>query len=640
MSGQAFISGCRGAFFRSRVLGLSSWDVRRSLLGITLGHLAVARSLATTSTRKEASTMLLPIGYDNFREVIENQLDFVDKSLFIEDILADKATKAAVFTRPRRFGKTLNLSMLHHFLAGTVDGQSTAGLFKGLHIAQRADLCAQHQGKYPVVFITFKDIKAASFEDACAGLANLMSRTYTEHVDLLSSEKLFSHQKKVFETILEQRATKADLQSALLNLTQVLHQHHGVKPWLLIDEYDTPIQASYVQGHYDPMIELMRGLFGSALKTNPHLERAVMTGILRVAKESLFSGVNNLQVYSLLRPQYAEYFGFTEPEVAELLKKAQLEERAEAIKQWYNGYQVGSATLYNPWSMASCIREKGELIPYWINTSDNKLIRDLLVKSSAGFKEQFELLLQGKSVEKLIDENIVFGDLQTNESAVWSLLLMTGYLKVVSKRSTEQGVWYSLEIPNQEVRRLYRKIIEEWLANGHGLEWYNAFLGHLLTGDLVEFEREFTQLMEETASVHDMSRDPEAFYQGFMLGLTASLSRSEHYELESNRESGYGRFDYLIFSRDKNKLSVLLEFKRVKAVKDPEKLMANLKKAAAEALVQIDKNHYMAVASQRGCERVLKIGLAFSGKRFVLQHAYAGVEEMLLPGARPDALGS
>lgn len=568
--------------------------------------------------------MQLPIGYDNFRAVVENGLDFVDKSLFIRDILADKVAQAAVFTRPRRFGKTFNLSMLHHFLADNVNGKATEDLFEGLKIAKEKDLCQRHQGKYPVVFITFKDVKKENYEAAYAVLRNLMSDVYAEHRYLLSSSALYDEDKEFYQAILKQKADEIFLQVSLKNLTRYLSFHHGVKPWLLIDEYDTPIQASYVHGHYDPMIDFMRGLFGAALKTNPYLERAVITGILRVAKESLFSGVNNLVVYSLLQSEYAEYFGFTEEEVAELLREAKLEDRALEIRQWYNGYQAGETVLYNPWSMASCIKKKGELVPYWVNTSDNHLIRDLLVKSSVGFKAEFECLLEGNAVEKLIDENTVFGDLQKSEWAVWSFLLMAGYLKVIGQRRTDQGLWCGLAIPNREVRDLYRQIIERWFSNGHGIEWYNNFLNHLLMGDLEEFERELRRLMEETVSVHDFSRDPEAFYHGFMLGLTASLSRSEEYDLESNRESGYGRFDYMIYSRDKSKLSLLLEFKRVEAVKDAEKLRVKLEEAAEEALVQMDGQRYVAEAEKRGCQRVLKISLAFSGKRFVLRHAYEG----------------
>ncbi|MCE3239398.1 MAG: Protein of unknown function (DUF1703)/Predicted AAA-ATPase [Gammaproteobacteria bacterium] len=601
-------------------LGFLSVADRRAFLDLTIGHLHTVSHPFNTRT----PMMKLPLGSDDFREVIENKLDFVDKSLFLEEILEDRATKAAVITRPRRFGKTLNLSMLHNFLANTVTGEPTHHLFDGLKIAENKVLCEAHQGKYPVIFVTFKDVKQEQYEKAYFKLCELMSRIYIEHSYLLSSPKLISHQKRVFESILEERASETHISSALLNLTQALYLHHGIRPWLLIDEYDTPIQSSYVYNYYEPMINVMRDLFGSVLKTNPYLDRAVITGILRVAKESLFSGVNNLEVYSLLRHEYGNHFGFTEEEVDQLLIKADLEESQKEIKDWYNGYQVGNTVVYNPWSVVNCIKRKGELQPYWVNTSDNQLIRRILMRSGAAFKEQFELLLQDKPIEQLIDDNTVFGDLAVNELAAWSLLLMAGYLKVISQRRTAQGLWCTLEIPNKEVKDLYRQIIEQWFSNGYGIVWYNQFLDHLLTGNMEAFEREMKKVMEQTISSYDTSRDPEAFYHGLMIGLTASLHNSTNYEIQSNKESGYGRYDYMIFSRDKSRPTLLLEFKKVDAVKDIKKLKTHLEEAAHEALKQVDEKGYLSEAKRRGSTHILKIGLAFCGKRFAMKHEHTG----------------
>jgi len=558
----------------------------------------------------------LPIGYDDFKAVIENQLTFVDKSLFIQEVIEDKATQAAVIVRPRRFGKTLNLSMLHYFFAEEVEGQSTDGLFDHLKITQLKQLCEQHQGKYPVIFLTFKGVKDHNYEGAYNNLCKLMSRTYLKHQEVLSSPKLAAHQKSVFESIVEERATTASIQSSLLDLTQAIYLYYGVKPWLLIDEYDTPIQSSYVHGYYEPFISLMRNIFGDVLKTNPYLHRAVITGILRVAKESLFSGVNNLEVYSLLRPEYGRHFGFTEEEVDHLLQEAQLENQSQEIKDWYNGYQAGDTILYNPWSLANCIKRKGQVEPYWVNTSDNELIKNLLAKSSAEFKASLESLLRNEPVERLMDENTVFADLQRNETATWSLLFMAGYLKTIAKRRTSDGLKCLLTIPNEEVRSLYQQIIKQWLANGHGIEWYNTFISYLLNGHLEAFERGLRQIMEEIVSSHDMSRDPEVFYHGLMIGLTASLYQDKNYEIQSNRESGYGRYDYLILSRDPSKPTILLEFKRVETMKDIELLTARLEQAAHEALEQIRTGRYFAMAEKGDRKNIIKLGLAFCGKRF------------------------
>jgi len=324
-------------------------------------------------------------------------------------------------------------------------------------------------------------------------------------------------------------------------------------------------------------------------------------------------------VYSLLRPEYGEYFGFTESEVTELLTLTQLHQHMSAVSDWYNGYRIGDAVIYNPWSIINFVNRKGILEPYWVNTSDNKLIRDLLIRSSDRFKTQFEQLLLGKPIEKLIDEQMVFSDLHANETSAWSLLLLAGYLKIITQRRENRGLFCTLDIPNQEVRNLYLQIIEKWLANGHGIDWYNGFLNHLLSGELEAFQRDLQEVMENIVSCHDMSRDPEAFYHGLMIGLTASLYQHPNYEIHSNRESGYGRYDYMIFSRDLNKPTLLLEFKRVNKTKDSEQLTLLLEQAAQEALTQIAQQKYAAETKQRGCQKLIKIGIAFSGKHFAVR---------------------
>jgi hypothetical protein len=433
---------------------------------------------STSVSIKGYKNMRLPLGYENFKELIDHRFNFVDKSLLIKEILDDDITKVVLITRPRRFGKTLNLSMLHHFLASEVNGQSTTGLFTGLKITAAGEEYIRHQGKYPVIFITFKEIEDHTFEHILENMQLLMARVYEEHHYLLSSPKLSETNKIFYETVLKGQANEALLKVAILNLTGYLYQHHGVKPWVLIDEYDKPIQSAYLHDYYNKMIRLMRGMLGAALKTNPYLERAVITGILRISKESLFSDLNNLKVYSLLQSRYGQYFGFTEEEVTNLLQQAGLEQKAAEIRAWYNGYQSGEYTIYNPWSIVNCINEKGRVEPYWINTSGNELIKELLTHAGESFRLQFEDLLSGKSVEKLIDENMVFSDLKKNNSATWSLLLLSGYLKVTGIRDTEMGPYCTLIIPNREIRGLYRRIIEQWLSNGHGTDWFENFLNH------------------------------------------------------------------------------------------------------------------------------------------------------------------
>jgi hypothetical protein len=560
----------------------------------------------------------LPIGYDNFAEIIRHKLDIVDKSLFIKDVIDDTA-KVIVITRPRRFGKSLNLSMLQYYFAEYAYGESTEGVFKGMKILETGEKYLEHYRKHPVILVSFKDIKANTFEEAYAGLCGLMSRLYQEYEFLLDSPALNAHNKKEFESVINKEASKDTVLSSLRDLSGYLYKATSVKPWLLIDEYDTPIQSAYVSKYYDDMISVMKILLGSALKSNPYLEKSVITGILRISKESLFSDLNNLKVYSVLDDKYSEYFGFTEIEANDLVQRSGLNEKAALIKQWYNGYQFGNTVVYNPWSIVNCLEDK-KIEPYWINTSDNALIQKLLQQSSEEFKADFELLLQDKPIEHAIKKNMVFRDLYKNQSAPWGLLLMSGYLKVTGSRLTDDAEMIgTFAIPNKEVRSLYNQIIKEWLSGRHEIEWYNnTLLVSLLSGKIDQFENYFRDVFEQAVSVHDTAKEPESFYHGLMLGLTASLHSDPNYEIKSNRESGLGRYDYIIFAKDNNKPSILFEFKRVKD--DSKNRNEMLEKAAIEAAHQITKNGYIAELKQHGAKEVIKIGLAFCGKHFKIHH--------------------
>ncbi len=555
--------------------------------------------------------MQLPIGYDNFKEIVDKKLNFVDKTLFIKEIFDDKGTQAIVITRPRRFGKTLNLSLLHYFLAAEVYGQLTEGLFKGLEITRCEGEYMQHQGKYPVVSVTFKDIRESNHSSACEMLAKLMSRAYREHRYLLMSDKLAPDQKEIFTLILEEKASEASLKMALFDLTYALYLYYEIKPWLLIDEYDTPIHAAYVGGYYDEMIQFMRGLFGAVLKNNPYLNKAVITGILRIAKESLFSGVNNLKVYSILHDGYSEHFGFTETEVNAILAGSHLVGKAAEIKDWYNGYQFGGTTIYNPWSIANCIKEKGGTEPYWINTSDNQLIKKLLKDSPLDFKTQFENLMRGETTEQLIDDNMVFADLETNSLAVWSLLLMSGYLTPVVCEKTWNDTLCHLRVPNREVNNLYRQIIVSWLANGYGFDWYRHFTTALISGQIDTLREYLNKILLEVVSYHDLAKEPEIFFHGLLLGFIASLQ--ETHEIKSNRESGLGRYDIMLIPKERDRLGIVIDLKAKRANQTQ-----SLETLAKIALDQIDEKQYATEFKPRGISRILKIAIAFEGKLFAL----------------------
>lgn len=566
--------------------------------------------------------MDLPIGYDDFREIRDQQLNFVDKSLFIKEVIDNRAVKVSVITRPRRFGKTLNLSMLRYFLTVKLNPQKVAELFQGLKIATIDNgAYTEYQGKYPVIFISFKDIKSENYTLAYEKLCALLAKTCSEYTYLEQSTNISKTDKEILQRVLSKTADRAEVEDSLRFLTSIIFQHHGIKPWLLIDEYDTPIQAGYVHNYYNEMIGFMRGMLGAALKTNQNLERAVITGILRIAKESLFSGLNNVAVYSLLHSGYGQHFGFTEEEVSNLLKEANLSDKEKEIKKWYNGYVFGGITVYNPWSIANCLKDKGILRPYWVNTSDNHLIKTLVTQSSPEFKAQFELLLQDKPISKMIDENMVFGDLSNNTQAAWSLLMMSGYLKAASSTLNERGeIVCECAIPNWEVKALYCNIIEAWLGNGYGMEWYQSFLRYLLSGDIEKFTRDFGQVLARTISVYDVAHNPEAFYHGFMLGLAAGLDQRQ-YEIKSNRESEAGRYDIAIIPKDLTKPAIILEIKsisppKVSKSKLSKVLDALLIREAEKALEQINHQQYILELVQRGFGNIIKIGLAFSGKEF------------------------
>ena len=557
--------------------------------------------------------MKLPIGYDNFREIIDKKLNFVDKSLFIKEIIDDCETKIAVITRPRRFGKTLNMSMLQHFLAVEVDGQPTKGLFDNLKIANvdQGEYLKKHQGQYPVVFITFKNIKENSFLMAYQKLQELIISVYDTHNYLKNSDKLTDNQRKLYSLILDGAGSESQLQNALQTLTECLCRHHEKKVYLLIDEYDTPLQASFQYGYYEEMVGFIRGLFGSALKGNASIEKAVVTGILRVAKESLFSGLNNIEVYSLLRHEYSQYFGFTEDEVNKLLQKFGLQSQAEGIKKWYNGYQFGETVIYNPWSIANCIKRNGLLQPYWLNTSENTLIKQLLATADEDTKTQLESLVRNESIEVIVDEYVTFINFNMNPSAIWSLMLSSGYLKAISCEPKDEKLKCILLPPNYEVYLIYSSMVKEWISARVGYETYDYFINTLLKGNIIDFTKMLKKYMLETFSIFDISgKNPEKFYHGFVLGLISSTMKT--HTIKSNRESGYGRYDVLVIPKDltlPNAVGLIMEFKIA------DDCDGDLKASAQVALQQIKARNYEAEMQQAGVSKIIKVGLAFWEKK-------------------------
>ncbi len=565
------------------------------------------------SDKDQINNNRLPSGVSDFNELVKGSYQFADKSLFIKEIINDGA-KVILITRPRRFGKTLNLSMLYYFLQ--LNHPQEGNLFEDLAISADAIFCKKHQQQYPVIFISFKDVKKSSYQAAYGDIVELISKLYAHNRYLLDDDLLHQDETQIFNSLLNQEATQADVESAIKQLSLYMTRKFKQTPILLIDEYDTPIQEAYLRGYYLEMIDLMRSILGKALKDNTSLHKAILTGITRVAQESLFSGVNNLEVYSLLREDYGQYFGFSEAEVVKFITNTGHEVSLQSIKEWYNGYQVGKYILYNPWSIIGCLKNHGKLGPYWLNTSSNALIHELLTSASSIVRQQFEQLLQGVEVEQPLIENLVFPDLKKKTGALWSLLLYAGYLNVNSTERRGHLLMAKISIPNKEIMYGYDEIIEQWFSDTISLESYLSFTQSLSQGDVATFKMRLSEYLLQTSSYFDFNKNtPEKVFHSFMLGLVVGLK--DNYIIQSNQESGLGRFDVIFIPKDKDTKTkingILLEFKTSKTTK-------LLPSKAQEALGQIKNQQYTQLFKQHDVTSVLAIGIAFCGKQLGLAY--------------------
>jgi len=497
----------------------------------------------------------IPIGVSNFHRLVTRSYLYCDKTDMIREFL-NKDDEVTLITRPRRWGKTLNMSMLHHFFASAVNGIPTAGLFDDLAIGklEEGKYIKMYQGKYPVIMLSFKDVKASTFEGAIDKIRELIFFLFTSFAkQLLQSDHLLAEEKENFRLILSAKSNLAKLETSLLFLSKCLYQHYNQKVYILIDEYDTPLNQAYGDKDYlASLVDFMRNFFSAALKDNDCLERGVLTGILRVSKESMLSGLNNLEAYTLLDEEYGSYFGFSESEVSYLCKEKALSISMEEVRSWYNGYRIGNLVMYNPWSILSCINKSGRFDVYWVNTGNNDLIKQSLSHSSSAIKSKFEQLMQGETISVSINKHLSFDLIDTNETAFWSLLLFAGYLKADKSRLTTDDLFYACEvtIPNNEVRRLYNSFFKELFMGSYWDEsQYKSFLHHLITGNVPLFMNDLGAYLLHTVSSFDAknSKKSEGFYHGFFLALIASISHT-HY-VRSNRESGYGRYDVLLIPK-------------------------------------------------------------------------------------------
>ena len=555
----------------------------------------------------------ISIGKQDFVSLRENHYFYIDKTDFIRQWW-ENADDITLITRPRRFGKTLNMNMLNCFFSRQYENRGD--LFKGLSIwtDQRYQ---RLQGSYPVIFISFADVKQNNYKDAIQKIKNIIVDAYRQH-RYLNEEDCFTENEKQQMMEITEKMDDVTAQDALKNLSSYLNLLYGKKVLIFLDEYDTPMQEAYINGYWDEFTGFMRGLFNATFKTNPYLERAIMTGITRVSKESVFSDLNNLTVITTTSDQYADCFGFTEEEVFKTLDQFGMSDKKQIVKQWYDGFSFGPfKDIYNPWSITNYLKEK-KLRPYWASTSSNGLISKLLQSASANMKTQLEELLNGKQIIVNFDEQIIFGQLEQDENAVWSLLVASGYLKVeeIEYKGMTLEPWYHLAITNLETISMFSNMFKGWFATASAN--YNEFIKAMLGGNVKAMNLYMNDIALATFSSFDVGKhfsqrsQPERFYHGFVLGLLVEVR--DLYEIRSNRESGYGRYDVMLIPKTKKNDGIILEFK----VKESEE--KTLEETVQTALAQIEDKEYDTELLELGVskEHIRHYGFAFEGKKVLI----------------------
>ena len=555
----------------------------------------------------------LPVGISDFKDVIENNYYYFDKTKFIENILED-GSKVKLFTRPRRFGKTLNISMLKYFF-NVKNKYENKKLFENLEISKSEYF--EKQGNYPVISISFRNYEEENWENGFKAIKGIVKRLYSDYKFL--TEKMDEIEIEEFNSV-RRGLDSVEWEASLINLSKYLYEYYGKKVVVLIDEYDQPIIDSYVKGYYDKAISFFKSFYGLVLKDNEYLEMGFMTGILRVAKENIFSGLNNIKVHSILNKRFTEYFGVLENEVEKALKDFGLEYNLKDVQKWYNGYLFGNTQVYNPWSIINFLDEK-RLGSYWVNTSGNSLIHLYLQKLKEDIFDEFSKLLNKEKIFEVINESMTFGNLEVDfEKNIWNLFFHSGYLTLAEEYDENQEETY-LKIPNEEILRMFSKMfIEVYFGNSNN---FSKLTNALKNGNIEKFKAELNKILLENVGIFDISGIyKEQFYHGLMLGLILKL-RNE-YEVSSNGFAGKGRYDLLLKPKNvlKQKEGIIIELKAVNidnAKLSLEKIHEKLENECEIALKQIDEKEYISVLRNAGIDEVLKIGIAFFGKEFEIK---------------------
>lgn len=553
----------------------------------------------------KAEVKSLPIGISDYVRAQEEYY-YVDKTLLIKEFL-DQKPLVSLFTRPRRFGKTLNMDMLKVFFE--ISDKNTSKYFADKNIWQCGEEYRSHQGKYPVIFLTFKDVKFDTWDVTIDKIRGLLQEEYGRHQELLNSDKLSQYEKEYFTKIISATANEVELTSSLERLSKMLASHYDKAPVIIIDEYDTPIQEGYSKDFYDEIIGFMRNFFSGAFKDNKNLSYGFLTGILRIAQESIFSGLNNLTVNSLMDEEYDSFFGFTESEVKAMLSYYGVSDKEEELKDWYDGYLFGSEEIYNPWSVINYISKGCIPQAYWVNTGKNEILDDVLRVATDDITERLYDLLQGERVVARIDQNVVYRSLAEDPANIYSLLLVAGYLKTPKKELQADGSYLcEVSIPNREIATVYKsEILSHFLQTGAITRTTaNKIAESLYANDYKKLQSAIGEYMDKSIGFFDGGA--EGFYHGLMLGLIALMDNQ--YKIKSNRESGDGRFDVSLIPREKRYPGIILELKWKEKLSDVE-----LEKWSNEALKQIGELRCDSEMKEDGITEILKFGIAFSGKK-------------------------
>ena len=546
----------------------------------------------------------LPIGIEDFKRLIDDKYYFVDKTLMIKELI-ESQTIVGLFTRPRRFGKTLNMSMIQRFFEKT--DESNAYLFDGLKISEYPE-CMQYQGQYPVISLSLKSMKQATFEEAFAVFKDLIRAEILRHKSVLfQNDAIEKTDLDRLTRFIELKAEKSDYNTSLGFLSRLLASAYNKNVIILIDEYDVPLENAFYQGFYTDMVNLIRSVFESALKTNPSLDRAFLTGCLRVSKESIFTGLNNLDIFTIISPMFTDSFGFTPDEITDILKYYKLEDKANEIKDWYDGYLFSDTQIYNPWSTINHIKNltvnpNYPCKPYWSNTSSNEIVKRLIEESNDRTKNAIEELINGTPVKAQIYEDITYGTIDVNSEYIWSFLLFTGYLKVTAYETIGDETYYEMVIPNTEVKSIYKNTIRAWFEKKINADSRTDILEAILKADAENLEDLLCTWMVNTISCFD---EQENYYHGFVTGLVSGFNG---YMVVSNRESGNGRFDLVVKQRSKWNYAAILEFKIVDKYNQ-------MTKACEDALKQIEEKDYEASLRDEQYENIAKLGVCFCQKR-------------------------